>query len=110
MLSSSIYASESSNKIRVEFSTHRKKRARSSMSDPSIIRRFSDFFRSSGAMPNPRPVIDKAQNSTDALVEEELPMEDTRFLTSMAYLRIEFSTSGGMISVSITYQQRSFLI
>lgn len=110
MLSSSIYASESSNKIRVEFSSHRKKRARSSMSDPSIIRRLSDFFRSSGAVPHPRPVVEQSQESTDTLAEEELPIEDTRFLTSMAYLRIEFSTSDGMISISIAYQQRPLLI
>ncbi|KAJ5820318.1 hypothetical protein N7474_005909 [Penicillium riverlandense] len=93
MLSSSIYASESSNKVRVEFSSHRKKRARSSMSDPSIIRRFSGIFRAPVALPNPRPAIEKAQENTNTLAEEELPTEDTRFLTSMAYLKIEFSTS-----------------
>lgn len=97
VLRPSIYANESSNKVRVEFLAQTARKKRASMTGSGIRRRLSDFFRPGTSSDQSSATNEPRRDSTDTFAEDELPTDDTRFLTGLTYLRFEFSTPYGIL-------------
>ena len=99
ILSRSIFVDDAKNKVRIEFSPQRTNRNRKSVNKPRrLLRQLSVLFRSSPPDSGQSSVSSESRSETpDVIIDGDLAPDDTRFLASMAHLKIEFSTSDGTI-------------
>lgn len=90
-----IYADDSSNRVRVDFSARRPRRSRRSLDGIiRLVQQIPIFSNRSAISQSDSSSVISEQSTA---VEDELTPYDVRFLASLRHLKIEFSSSGGMI-------------
>ncbi|KAJ6093413.1 hypothetical protein N7486_008702 [Penicillium sp. IBT 16267x] len=107
IFSRAIYVNKARNNVRVVFPPQRTSRNRKSMNKPRrSLSKLSFLSRSS--------LIDSSQSSvsngtrmetSEAILDDDLITDDTRFLASMAHLKIKFSTPGDTTSFEDTLEE-----